>query len=38
MENPKNYETSNKIKNTVTFENVYERYKIEFIDLILEIY
>ncbi len=32
MENPKNYETSNKIKNTVTFENVYERYKVEFID------
>ena len=35
MENPntQNYETSNKIiKNTITFENVYERYKIEFID------
>ena len=43
MENPnqqiindQNYESSNKIiKNTITFENVYERYKIEFIDLIL---
>ena len=40
MENPnqqiinnQNYESSNKIiKNTITFENVYERYKIEFID------
>ena len=33
MENPnnQNYETSNKIL-IVTFENVYERYKIEFID------
>ena len=40
MENPnnqiinnQNYETTNKIiKNTITFENVYERYKIEFVD------
>ena len=40
MENPnnqiinnQNYETTNKIiKNTITFENVYERYKVEFID------
>ena len=33
MENPnnQNYETSNKIL-IVTFENVYERYKVEFID------
>ena len=35
MENPntQNYESLNKIiKNVLTFENIYERYKIEFID------
>ena len=33
MINNTNYEIQNKlIKNSITFENVYERYKIEFID------